>query len=52
MFHPLFTKSNKSSSSTDNPTKTPSVIVGPYGHCLTPGKEGRVVSTRYGYAVK
>jgi len=29
----------------------PSVIVGPYGHCLGPGHEGKVISTQYGAAI-
>lgn len=36
-----------------NPSpEKPSVIVGPYGHCLGPGHESSIVSTMNGYVVK
>lgn len=28
--------------------RTPAVIVGPFGHCLAPGHEGRVVVNQWG----
>jgi len=35
-----------------NRQQSPAVIIGPYGHCLAPGHEGRIVSTMHGYALR
>ena len=47
----MFIRYEKYKPKNSEPPK-PSVVVGPYGHCLGPGHEGKVISTQYGYSLR